>query len=293
MVDWRTNWTAGRVVSSVSRGAGDSAWTVTARLVGEDRHTVRVDDGRNAYLVHDVPGHALEKVSEQAPRPNDATDKTFARYVETGDPGEIGGDRVVVHRAGEDGEVPECDWDVVGTYHELSSYDGATPIPGEDLHPLPDFRFVAVDETAHWRPEIIRETGRAFGVYLMDANQTVNLCEITPSIHLTFLHNSFENLPDEEGEYPTVGSEGDLRREDDGHGMYLHANHARMLTPVHPATPRAERLLAYERYVVCRAEDREEMHDGFVEELVEWESGNGVDPAFDAPTPPKSAAMRA
>ena len=62
----------------------------------------------------------------------------------------------------------------------------------------PDFRVIAIEETEHWREDIVEITGRIWRLYLVDFNEYTYLCEVTPSVFAWHLYGVSENrIPDE------------------------------------------------------------------------------------------------
>jgi hypothetical protein len=61
------------------------------------------------------------------------------------------------------------------------------------------FRVLLLDETEHWREDIVKAAGgQVFGVYLYNPNQVTHCCEFTPSFALTFLNSIPLEYPDGE-----------------------------------------------------------------------------------------------
>ena len=61
------------------------------------------------------------------------------------------------------------------------------PLTDEQLPVLPDFRLVAIDETADWEKEFCKEHNieTIMGVWLYDDSSRTYCCEMTPSYELT------------------------------------------------------------------------------------------------------------
>lgn len=53
----------------------------------------------------------------------------------------------------------------------------------------PDFKLVELDETHHWSDDF-KARGKIMGVYLVNMNRHTYLCEMTPSLELTYLYTN-------------------------------------------------------------------------------------------------------
>ncbi len=66
----------------------------------------------------------------------------------------------------------------------------------------PDWRWIALDETAYWDgdPEFAAKCGKIFGIYIFDASLRVYCCEMTPSYELYFLRSEPLRVPEDDAE---------------------------------------------------------------------------------------------
>lgn len=51
-----------------------------------------------------------------------------------------------------------------------------------------DIHVVAIDETAHWKEDMVKKCGKISTVYMFDKSVTTNCCELEPSYELTPLY---------------------------------------------------------------------------------------------------------
>lgn len=54
---------------------------------------------------------------------------------------------------------------------------------------MPQFRLVEIETTEHWSDDV-QARGRVFEVYLVNMKRHVYLCEITPSLEMTYLYST-------------------------------------------------------------------------------------------------------
>lgn len=64
----------------------------------------------------------------------------------------------------------------------------------------PDLRIIKIDQTQHWRKDIVLKAGRIHSVYGFDANLGVHLCSLTPAYELKFIGYTWDNHVDDEVE---------------------------------------------------------------------------------------------
>jgi hypothetical protein len=57
----------------------------------------------------------------------------------------------------------------------------------------PDYRVIAIDETANWDPAIIAITGRMAGVYIVDFSTIHHICSLSGAYEARFLRNISEH----------------------------------------------------------------------------------------------------
>ena len=67
-----------------------------------------------------------------------------------------------------------------------------------DTEIKPDIRVLKIDETDCWCEEMVKKTGRIFGIYVFDATVHVHCCEFTPSYELYFIESTTEKMLSDE-----------------------------------------------------------------------------------------------
>jgi len=89
---------------------------------------------------------------------------------------------------------------------------------------VPDFRLVAVDETEYYSiPSELSEIKKIYGVYLVDFNSHTYCCELTPSLWLDHLYNTF-TVDDSVNDCELLEEIDSWLREVEGSSFYAHVS---------------------------------------------------------------------
>ena len=84
-----------------------------------------------------------------------------------------------------------------------------------------DIRVIEFDESEHWRDDILKACGgKITTVYMFDANQFTNCCELEPSFYLVPIYSnpeaSYDDIPTE------IQNEFEMGCLEDTDGIYVH-----------------------------------------------------------------------
>lgn len=64
----------------------------------------------------------------------------------------------------------------------------------------PDFRLYKEETTEYWNEDIVKQAGRLYDLYIFDANNGFNACELTPSYEMNYVGPTWTTSPEDEYE---------------------------------------------------------------------------------------------